>query len=306
MFYQINSLTHSHPYIASFSSKTVWFTRSKTLRRFNSYIYSIHMCFINRRRPLMQYHVGQCCLAQCLARKLNWPFWACCETWDRYTGCHVHVSTISSWKHTRLIVSTISSWKHTRLISVDICSFSICPYLCIGVIFSSFHKVRFFPLRMLLLMSVVTDSVVAGAAAFSSLASTDFVGSCGFDAPPGAVDFWCSLGWHVGRRTFLQSLWYWLLWLQWRLQQGQTRGGKSKRWREIDTYVGWLRNNADKSRGSEKCCHLTEPSWSRLACPWMACNLLNFTSLILNLRGNTTFGVPKSSVNPRGADLSCC
>ena len=42
--------------------------------------------------------------------------------------------------------------------------------MCIGVIFAIFHSVGNFPLTMLLFMSVVTDTVMAGAAAFNSLA----------------------------------------------------------------------------------------------------------------------------------------
>jgi len=43
------------------------------------------------------------------------------------------------------------------------------PFLCIGAIFASFHSVGNFPLTMILLISVVTDPVMAGAAAFQAV-----------------------------------------------------------------------------------------------------------------------------------------
>ena len=57
-----------------------------------------------------------------------------------------------------------------RAHKTDMPLFSVGPFLCIGVIFARFHSVGNFPLTMLLFMSVVTDAVRAGAAAFNSLA----------------------------------------------------------------------------------------------------------------------------------------
>ena len=42
--------------------------------------------------------------------------------------------------------------------------------MCIGVIFASFHSVGNCPLTMLLFVSVLTETVMAGTAAFNSLA----------------------------------------------------------------------------------------------------------------------------------------